>query len=397
MIKRLRAKFVCINMALVMAMLIVILVMVYQSTATVLENDSINTLKAAATTQTRPGRPGQMTPMCFTLERSIWGNLIAVGGDYFDLSDADMLLDIYELARDQDTQLGVLKEYSLRFYRSDGYMGELYVFTDISAERATLDNLVRTCVLIGVAGFFGFLLISILLARWAVKPVEKAWLQQRQFVADASHELKTPLTVILTNAELLQSGDFPPEEKKKFSDSILTMSRQMRGLVESLLELARVDNGRAKADRTRIDLSRMTEEAILPFEPVYFERGLTLESIIEPGICVMGNERYLRQVAEILLDNGQKYSAPGGTALLTLSRQGRRALLKFHTPGTPLTPEQCRDIFKRFYRADEARAMSGSYGLGLSIAQRVVAEHGGKIWAQGGEEGNTFFVSLPEA
>ncbi|MBP3305114.1 MAG: HAMP domain-containing histidine kinase [Oscillospiraceae bacterium] len=397
MIKRLRAKFVCINMALVMVMLIVILVMVYQSTAAVLENDSINTLKAAATTQTRPGRPGQMTPMCFTLEKGPWGTLIAVGGDYFDLSDTDMLLDIYELARDQDTQLGVLKKYSLRFYRSEGYLGELYVFTDISAERATLDNLIKTCVLIGVTGFFGFLLISILLARWAVKPVEKAWLQQRQFVADASHELKTPLTVILTNAELLQSEDYPPEEKRKFSDSILTMSRQMRGLVESLLELARVDNGRAKADRTRIDLSRMTEEAVLPFEPVYFERGLTLESIIEPGISVMGNERYLRQVAEILLDNGQKYSAAGGTALLTLTHQGRRALLKFHTPGTPLTPEQCRDIFKRFYRADEARAMSGSYGLGLSIAQRVVTDHGGKIWAQGEEKGNSFFVSLPEA
>ena len=397
MIKRLRAKFVCITMVLVMAILLTALVLVYQSTASDLENDSISTLKSATVTQSRPWRPGSGTQMCFSLEAGPNNSVIPLGSDYFDLSDSDMLLDIYEKAYSRDVQIGVLKEYSLRFYRTEGIFGSSFVFTDISAERATLENLVQTCVLIGVTGFFGFLAISILLARWAVKPVETAWQQQRQFVADASHELKTPLTVILTNAELLQAEDFPPEDKKKFSDSILTMSRQMRGLVESLLELARVDNGRAKEDRIRLDLSKLTEEAVLPFEPVYFERGLMLESVIDPGITVKGHPRYLRQVVEILLDNGQKYSAPEGTALLTLTRQGHKALLKFHTPGTPLTAEQCRDIFKRFYRADEARAMSGSYGLGLSIAQRVVAEHGGRIWAQGEGDGNTFFVTLPEA
>ena len=110
----------------------------------------------------------------------------------------------------------------------------------------------------------------------------------------------------------------------------------------------------------------------------------------------MGDPQYLRQIFDILLDNGRKYSAPGSTCRLTLSRQGKnKALARFFSPGTPLTPRQCQDIFKRFYRADTARAMSGSYGLGLSIAQRIVQEHGGRIWAEGAEGGNLFCVQLP--
>ena len=394
MIKRLRVKFVCINMVLLMAMLMVIFGLVYYFTAESLESDSISTLKTAVSTQIRPGRPGATTQPYFTLELNPWGSLTVVGSDYFDLTDTEMLLDIYEEAQEQQTRFGILEEYDLRFYRAEEIVK--FAFVDISAERTTLHNLVENFVIIGIAGFMGFLGISILLALWAVRPVEIAWKQQRQFVADASHELKTPLTVILTNAELLQSQEHTPEEKGRFAESILTMTRQMRGLVESLLQLARVDNGRATAECVRLDLSAVAEESVLPFEPVYFEQGLTLESRVDPGIFVKGNPQYLRQVLDILLDNGQKYSAPGSTVSLELTRQGRKAMLRFFSPGQPMSKEQCRYIFKRFYRADEARAMSGSYGLGLSIAQRIVTEHGGRIWAQSQPEGNTFFVTLPE-
>ena len=114
----------------------------------------------------------------------------------------------------------------------------------MSSERATLKNLTETCAAIGVLCFAAFLLISWLLARWAVKPVETAWRQQRQFVADASHELKTPLTVIMTNAELLNSPGFDETRRSQFAAHILTMSRQMRQLIEEMLDLARTDNGR---------------------------------------------------------------------------------------------------------------------------------------------------------
>lgn len=394
MIKRLRAKFVCINMALVMAMLIVVFVLVYHFTAKGLETESINTLKTAAADMLRP-KPGQSTAPCFILTETRRGELI-VSGDFFDLEDEELVRDIYALASDTEDPIGVLDAYSLRFYRTEDPMGQRYVFADISAERSALQNLIKNCALIGIAAFCGFLAISILLAKWAIRPVETAWTQQKQFVSDASHELKTPLTVILTNAELLQSPDYPPEEKKRFADSILTMSRQMRSLVENLLDLARADSGRVREHMESVDLSQLTEDAVLPFEPVYFEQGLTLETLTEPGLHVLGSRQHLQQVLDILLDNGQKYSVPGGTARLTLSRQGRKVQLRFFSPGTPLTAQQCADIFKRFYRIDQARTGSGSYGLGLSIAQRIVQEHGGRIFAQAAQDGNVFTVLLPE-
>ena len=236
--------------------------------------------------------------------------------------------------------------------------------------------------------------MSVLLSRWAVRPVARAWEQQRQFVADASHELKTPLTVILTNAELLREGTAGAEERR-FTDNILTMARPMRALVESLLELARGDACPAAGAMEPVDLSRLVQEAVLPFEPVFFEAGLTLSAEIREGLRVRGVEGQLRQVAEILLDNARKYTPSGGRVTLELTRSGRHCLLSVAGPGTPLTRQQRQDVFKRFYRADPARSREGSWGLGLSIARETVARHGGRIWADSGPEGNRFTVRLP--
>lgn len=319
-----------------------------------------------------------------------------MGTDYYDLDDRDALLALLEETADVDAKSGLLYEHQLRFLRLEGGPGVCYAFVDISGELDTLARLNITCAIILVAGLVGFFGISVLLARWAVRPVEQAWEQQRQFVADASHELKTPLTVILTNAELLRSEEYDEQSKSRFADSILTMSRQMRGLVEELLDQARVDSGVAQAEKTRLDYSKLVSDAVLPFEPVYFEAGRELQSFVEPGIAVTGSVTHLRRVVEILLDNGCKYSSPGGVVELRLIRQGRGScLLSVSSPGAAMTEQQCKDIFKRFYRADQARSMNRSYGLGLSIAQAIVQQHRGKIWAQSKDGDNTFFVSLP--
>ena len=272
--------------------------------------------------------------------------------------------------------------------------GEAMVFVDISSEIATMENLVKTCVFIGIISFSVFLGLSFWLARWAVKPVETAWNQQRQFVADASHELKTPLTVIMTNAELLQSPEYTDADRRRFSDSILTMSHQMRGLVESLLELARVDNGAAKMVFSEFDFSEQVSDGLLPFEPVYFEKELLLESEIEEGLKVKGSQAHLRQVLDILLDNAAKYASPQGTVTVKLKRQGSHCLLSVANPGEQISKEDLKNIFKRFYRIDKVRSMNHSYGLGLSIADSIVKEHGGRIWAESAEGINTFFVQL---
>ncbi len=265
----------------------------------------------------------------------------------------------------------------------------------MSSERSVIANLVKNSLLIGSLSFAAFLVVSLLLARWAVRPVELAWERQRQFVADASHELKTPLTVILSNAQLLGEAEGDPALRSRLRENILSMSARMRSLVESLLDLARVDSGLAGQTLSRVDLSRVVSEAILPFEPLFYERGLVLSSSVEPGIAVKGSAERLSQAVGVLLDNAQKYASPGGSVSVTLSRQGgRHCLIAVENSGEPLSPAERRDIFKRFYRADAARSSGGSYGLGLSIARGIVEAHRGRIWAEALPGGNRFCIRL---
>ncbi len=398
MIKRLRVKFVCINMVIVTVMLLVIFGMVLGSTQQSLEEQSLRAMQSILDSGAQMGRPGssleQVQLPFFLVNVSRSGELTAVSGGYFDLSDQDAILEIILLTRDSDEDTGLLEDYNLRFQRQSTVFGESIAFVDISSERATMESLMKGCAAIGLVSLLAFLGLSILLARWAIRPVEQAWNQQRQFVADASHELKTPLTVIMTNAELLQSAQYSEEERGKFVGSILTMSQQMRGLVESLLELARVDNGSAKMEFAELDLSELVSDALLPFEPVYFEKELVLDSEVQEGLRVRGSASHLKQVLDILLDNAAKYSAPQGRVLVRLTRQGGHCLLSVASPGEAISREDLKNIFKRFYRIDKARSMNHSYGLGLSIADTIVSQHGGKIWAESSGGINTFFVQL---
>lgn len=389
MIRRLRIKFVCINMVLVTAMLWAILAVVLHSTQAGLASESMRAMEAAVLPgPQRPAGPG-WGPRCFTLELGSGGELSASpGADSF--GGEAWLRQVWEAARGR--QEGLLEEEGLRFRRVGPPERQKVVFADASGELAAMASLRRSCLLVGSGGFLAFLGLSILLARWAVGPVDQAWRRQQQFVADASHELKTPLTVILANAELLADPGCTGGER--LAGNILTVARQMRSLVERLLELARMDAGKGEAQEP-VDLSRLVGDALLPFEPVFFEAGLTLESRVEEGIWVRGSGMQLAQAADILLDNARKYAAPGSAVSLRLERTGRWCLLRVATAGEPLTRQERQDVFKRFYRADPARAREGGCGLGLSIAQSIAAAHRGRIWAESGPAGNVFLIRLP--
>ena len=397
MLRKLRLKFVIINMAIVTAMLCVIFGLIYHSTRVDLEQENLNMMRAIASFPAldRPGRPDQPPEEVrlpyFTLQIEADGTVSAFGGGYYDLSDGKFLQDLADKVMAAGGDTGVLEEYNLRFCRVPTPMGERLVFSDISSERATLDSLVRTCLLIGSLSFLAFLGLSLLLARWAVRPVERAWQQQRQFVADASHELKTPLAVITTNAELLQGG-----EEGGPAGHILTTARQMRSLVERLLELARADGDASETPMARVDWSALVEEALLPFEPVFFERGLTLTPRVQPGLAVWGRADQLRQAVDILLDNAQKYAVSPSAVYLHLDRVNHnRCLLMVENRADPLSPQELEDIFKRFYRTDRARSRDGSFGLGLPIAKQIVSAHRGRIWAESREGRVRFYIELP--
>lgn len=414
MIRRLRIKFICVNMAIVTGMLLVIFGMLLYSTAEDLRERSEQTAQIAMMEWSLPGKPGDWNPRradgpqiqrpgerermelpWFCVMTDTQGQRIMASNGYYDLSDETLVEQILDQAENTPDRSGVLAEYSLRFSKEPWPFGQLMVFVDISGEVATMRGLLKTCLIVGALSFGAFFLVSLMLAQWAVRPVEKAWDQQRQFVADASHELKTPLTVIMTNAELLQEPLYPEAERQNFADSILVMSWQMRDLVERLLDLARVDNGTAKMESVRLDFSALVTDALLPFEPVYFERCLQLESTVEEGIFLQGSSTHLQQVLDILLDNGMKYTPPGGMVRVRLERCGSGCLLSMAGPGESIGREDLKNIFKRFYRIDKSRHRSGSYGLGLAIAESIVTEHKGKIWAESEGGMNTFFVQLP--
>ena len=402
MLKRLRIKFIAVIMSIVTVLFIVIFGLVLHLTKQNMERESVQMMRGMAF------RPMMSSPLhkpdnmpenirlpFFTVDISDDGEINAFGGDYYDLTDKEMLGRIVEAAEERSKETGVLSEYDLRYVKADDGHRKAIVFADISSEKAMIRGLIRNSVIIGLIGYSAFFLISLLLAKWVTKPVEKTWNEQKQFIADASHELKTPLTIIMTNAEMMSDKSYSESDRDGFTKNILSTSKRMRGLVESLLELARLDNNRAQIRLAEVDLSKLINDSILPFEPLFYENDMELEADIDKDIIVQGDKDKLRQVINILLDNALKYSDSADKVILKLKCDGSECIMSVSGHGTPLTKEECVNIFKRFYRVDQARNDRQSYGLGLSIADSIIKEHNGKIWAESGNGHNIFYVSLP--
>lgn len=401
MIRKLRIKFICVIMSIVMVLLCVILGGVVHFTAQSMEKQSLDQMRKVSQ---RPDHDGPPPPgkhpedvhmPYFEVILDGNGKILDTIGQYYDLSDRDALQEIVDAAMESGKESGRLRNYDLRFFIAHSPRGITVVFSDITSENATLDALGLNCLGVFVVSIIVFYGISVAFSRWAVRPVEEAWNQQRQFVADASHELKTPLTVILANAELMQNEDTDESERKTFSRNILSMSYQMRSLVENLLEMARVDNGTPNMKFENLDFSQLVGDAVLSFQLLYSEKDMGLQWDGPEEILLRGSEQHLYQLLDILLDNALKYSLPRGTVCVNLSRNARFCTLAVVSPGEPLSKEELKDIFKRFYRGDKARAMNGSCGLGLSIAESIVSAHKGKIWAESSNDANIFYVQLP--
>ena len=407
MIRKLRLKFVAVCMALVTAVLAVVCFAIFAALRGNVEDLSRQVLHRVIQEEYHDGRKPEigveiggdklLLPY-FTV--SVWPGgggawaAYVTGGTYAGLEDTAELTAILEDCLNQKPPEGVVQGYGLRYLRQDNGLYRKLAFVDMSMERAMLREMMGSYLGIALAAFLLLLGVSAILARWATGPVERAWSQQRRFLSDASHELKTPLTVILSNAELLSA--LPLEERPaRWTDNILSESRQMKDLVEEMLTLARADNMAQSVVLEEASLSEIAEDCALAFEPVAFEAGKPLEYAVAEGLSVLGDRDRLRRLISILLDNAVKYGAEGGTVSLTLEKTDRQARLTVANPGEPIPAEQLGRLFERFYRADASRGEKSGFGLGLSIAAAVAQEHRGTLKAESGEAETRFIFTMP--
>jgi len=265
----------------------------------------------------------------------------------------------------------------------------LVAFMDNTVAEGSMSTLLRNFLIVGGAAIVVLLIISFIIASRIVRPLEESDRKQRQFISDASHELKTPVAVISTNAELLarEIG------KNEWLANIRYENERMGVLIKQLLDLSRTEN--AEVPMEQVDFSRLVAGETLAFETLAFENGKEIQSEIEDGITLTGNRIQLTQLISVLLDNAIRHST-GAEIRVFLKRQGHHAVLNVVNEGDEIPREKMEHLFDRFYRVDEARNSDGQhYGLGLSIAKAVAEKHGGSIHVSCPEGKVLFAVSFP--
>lgn len=263
---------------------------------------------------------------------------------------------------------------NLAFYKTDKGGYTLVTFMDNTVINESAVTLFRYTLIFGGVALILFFFLSVFLARKIVHPLEESYQKQKQFISDAGHELKTPVSVVSANAELLsrEIGE------NQWLQNIQYENRRMGMLVVQLLDLARTENVAPQMEH--IDLSRLVAGEALPFESVAFEKGLVLNTNITKGIDVQGNSTQLKQIVSILLDNAIRHSKEQGEVYLSLTKEHNLAKLSVINKGDEIPTEQLKQIFERFYRVDTARnGEDKHYGLGLAIAKAIVTAHKGQI------------------
>lgn len=408
MIKALRKKFILINMLLVFVVMIVVFSAQYTSTYRRLQDESVQSLRMALSLKDIHKPPkieiGQPRPeefMAHTLFVVLTDQndgIELLSRENISISEEQLEQIVKEVLLSESGQ-GVLKDYDLRYMiKIEGNFIKI-AFIDLTDDIATMRNTLVTSIFSCTAALIAFFFISLYLSRWALRPVERTWEQQRRFVADASHELKTPLTVILANTGILKSNrSCTIEQQMNWVENTEAEATRMKKLVDNLLFLVKTDDTELPVTHSKVNLSDIFLSVALTFESVAFERGIFLETTaITPDIYIWGDEAQLKQLIGILLDNAVKYSKKDGVVTLSLEPRHSKAALTVHNHGSHLSAEDLEHIFDRFYRADKSRSAEG-YGLGLSIAKSIVEAHAGKIFALSDRvRGDTFTALLPLA
>lgn len=283
----------------------------------------------------------------------------------------DNIRDTAEQLLNAEQNYGIREKFVYYISHEETYT--LVVLMDNTLISDSFNTMFRNTLFIGSAMVVILFFIAIALSRRIIRPLKESDARQRQFISDAGHELKTPVSVIEANAELLERE----VGNNKWLDNIRSESSRMAELVSELLALVRAERDTPQTEL--LDFSRLVMGIVLPFESIAFEMGRELEYQIDENITVEGNAGELNKLMSILMDNALSYSEGMGNIKITLFSKKTGVILTVSNPG--FIPEDKRDeIFARFFRIDTNRGGAGHYGLGLTIAKSIVIEHNGEIY-----------------
>lgn len=297
-----------------------------------------------------------------------------------DTYSSDTIYFIAKTLADSGMRDGIYKNLMYEVTVDD--LNTTVVIIDVSGDMSLLRNLMLFSVIIIVLSIVFVFIFTYFLSKWAVRPVQTAFENQQRFISDASHELKTPLTVISANADVLESEI----GENKWLSNIKSQSVIMNELVHDLLDLAKLDETRDEMILSEFDLSSVVLSKALEFECTAFEKGKTFEQNIAENLMYRGNEDTIKHLVTILIDNAIKHSDEHGIIRVTLTSNGSRRILQVYNTGNGIRNEEKGKIFNRFYRSDKSRSReTGGYGLGLSIAKSIVDTHNGIITVDGEE------------
>ncbi len=307
----------------------------------------------------------------------------------------ELLKPIVDHIVEGQVQFGILLNYNLLYYKTPIGSGYHIAFADSSRYMIYMRDMLYADGIIFLIVLFVLLFIIHQLAKIFIKPVQKAWEQQQNFIADASHELKTPLTVILTNCDILQTHpDSTLQEQMKWIESTNEEAVHMKEMVNKMLILAKSENMKPARITDYFNISELATKVVLQFDPVAYEAGVALDSKIEDDIEIKADPTAVNQIIHILVDNAVKYAGFGGVVTFRLYRVKNKVFLSTNNTGDPIPEEDLPHLFERFYRSDKARTAGTGYGLGLSICKSLAEQQKALITVSSSKDAGTNFTVI---
>lgn len=318
-------------------------------------------------------------------------NIMVLSNSLKDTTDKD-ILNMTKGLQKSGKRFGSIDDYIyvVRTLRSGNVV---YIFVNNKEALQNSKQFFIVSIFIFLLSVIVFTIISYYLSRWMIKPSEKAIKNQKIFVANISHDLKTPITIIRANADLIENE----VKNKKSIKYIQQETEKLNHLVNEMLTLTRIDNTISKENFKNFNFGDSLFDVVLPFESIAYEKGIKFNINIDESTNYFGNETNIQKLAEILIDNAMSYTAKGGIVDVDAYESSKVITLSVTNTGEPISDEKKEEIFDRFYRESKSRESTGNhYGLGLSIASTIVKKHNGKISVESKNGKNTFTVTLPK-